>query len=189
MLRHPPHVVAGFTGRSKSGKTTIAHAVKERLAIKYRLPCVFVSKFADPLREMLRSVGVEKGDLSHEWPHPFFRTAAQHIGQMFRSQCDENFWVQLAVTNVIGGKSAPSIILFDDLRYLNESEICDVTVQLVTARPNGLSGAEMCHPSEKEWEQIRPTLAYNTDDALDIDRIATNVSGHLLELWEANRAS
>jgi energy-coupling factor transporter ATP-binding protein EcfA2 len=163
-----PHYLVGFTGRSGSGKTTIAEAVQRLLHDRRAAPM----KFADPLVAMLGAIGIRKGG------HPQFRTLAQIIGQRIRDH-DPDFFVDLLLADV-SALTFPRVALIDDVRYANEAAACDLVVKLVTTRDCGLTAEQMLHRSEREWELVPAQMQYITDDPHDIDAIAGAVAQRIL---------
>jgi hypothetical protein len=181
MGKHNPHFVVGIAGRSGSGKTTVARLLREHFVVPRRGAACEVRKFAGPLKEMLRIVGVEKGDEPGETPHEAFRDAAQAIGQWFRSNVDRDFWVDLQ-RHALAGLSAPTVVVFDDVRYANEVEMCDLVVGLTTARDAGLSAEQMLHASERVEElEVDYTVENNTP--ADPAAIADAVYGEVTKRW------
>ncbi len=85
-MNNAPHYVIGLVGAAGSGKSTVASRIAERIHMLNRSIPVARMKFASPLRECLRVLGVEKGDAEEENAHPLFREAAQHVGQFFRDR-------------------------------------------------------------------------------------------------------
>ncbi len=185
-FKHPPHTLIGFTGRAGSGKTTVANRVKERLRVQHKMhrSCVVeVAKFAAPIRDMLRVVGVHKGDELCEEPHPLFRSAAQFLGSWFR-EADADFWVN-TMLNDLAGRETPTIVLLDDVRFDNEAETCDLVVRLTcTTRDGGLTPEQFLHESEREWQKIPARLGYMNEELCDVDTIARAVVAEILAMKE-----
>lgn len=173
-MKNEPHIVVGITGRSGSGKTTVSRAVVERF--KFHRPLIrpaCVMKFAQPIRDALRQIGVEKGDEPGTQASPYFRSAAQGLGQLMR-KADPDFWVN-ALEHAVAGQSAPTVVLVDDLRFPNEARVCDLVFQLRTDRDNGLTPEQMLDTSETAYEAIPCSAVYHNDAMGDISLIADSV--------------
>lgn len=186
-MKHSPHLIIGVTGAAGAGKTTVCRRVHERLRFTCPKQSVQRAKFASPIREMLRLIGVEKGDGPGEVAHELFRDSAQYIGQFFRDR-DENFWVKVLV-QYVNGLSSPTIVLLDDVRYPNEAAVCDILVKLYSCRMNDLTAEQMLHPSEVGWHELEADIVVDNDDPSDVDAIAKAVVARAMARMKEGRAA
>lgn len=173
-MRRFPHVVVGICGPSGAGKSTVARALRERAYFRRNSTPVQIFKMAAPLREMLAVIGVEKGDGPGEVPHPYFRDFAQHIGAFARNSVDIDFWVDIQ-RHRIAGLSAPSVVVYDDIRYINETELCDLVIRLTTNRGTDLTGDQAAHESETGWQALPADLTFENNHPADIEPIVDEI--------------
>lgn len=143
----------GFTGPAGSGKSTIARIINHsarHYAFDNPTPSPFKRfsvinhiSFALPLKLGLEAMGVVKGD-------PFYRTAAQRVGtEVFRAY-DENWWVNQLLYRT-PSVDEPTLFFIDDVRFLNEAEVCDLLFYIDAEdvrREHGLKGRERDHSSD-----------------------------------------
>src|SRR5687768_3384285 len=116
--------IIGITGRAGSGKDTVADYLVERHG--------FVKiAFADPIKQMLRQLGVDCTDRSSkEQPHPIYgkspRQMAQYLGtEWMRNLIHPNGWVLAAqarvktITHLTSLEEVPSVhgIVISDVRF------------------------------------------------------------------------
>lgn len=146
-----PRKIVLLTGHAGSGKTTIA----------MHMGCMGYSRvrFAEPLKCMLRSLGLTKEELdghTKETPCELLggktpRHAMQTLGTEWgRNLIDPDLWTRAwqKVVHEVGGD-----IVVDDCRFPNEvaaaREVGDVSVFRLVREGAGLSGAAGSHVSEK----------------------------------------
>lgn len=144
----PP--VIGFAGRAGAGKTTAALCLVATMGY-----CLM--SFADPLRDMLRAVGLTAEDLSagKEIPHLLLggktpRFALQTLGTEWgRKTISEELWIGLARHRLNRALDAGERIVFDDVRFANEAQMVRVIGGIVIHidRP-GLPPISQAHASE-----------------------------------------
>jgi len=167
-MKHPPAYVITFVGRSGSGKTTLANELVEIVKFKHRKIGAVRKSFADPLKDMLRVVGVEKGR------HAFFRKWAQRIGTDVIRTDQPDFWVQQLVESV-STLDNPTIVCVDDARFPNETSCADLVVKLITTRDTGLTAEQLCHESETAWAGIKSDMTFSMDCPFDVTPFANEV--------------
>lgn len=112
--------VLGFAGLAYSGKTTVARYVVDRLRSLYSIEAHSLH-FASPIKDALRVAGIAK-DL-----HPkLFRQTAQALGQAARDE-NPDWWVGLTRRRVetILDNDPDAVIVFDDVRYVNEVDFIE----------------------------------------------------------------
>lgn len=116
-------MIIGLTGRAQSGKTTAAFALKEKGFAYLR--------FADPLKDMLRVIGLTDEQLDgneKEIPIALLcgkspRYAMQTLGTEWgRLLIDQDFWVTAWMRKAsILAKQGKDIVA-DDVRFMNEAQ-------------------------------------------------------------------
>ena len=157
--------LVGFVGRIGSGKTLSA----DHLCAKYGYVKV---KFASPLKDMLRAVGLEdrhiEGDLK-EVPCDLLcgqtpRWAMQTLGTEWgRSLIGESLWGNLWQKRVVTLLNMNTNVVVDDIRFTNELE----RVQLLNGRVIGLRRNEHLdadHSSEAEIKLDECDLVLDNQD-------------------------
>ncbi len=176
-LRHSPHLIVGFTGRSISGKTTIARAVEQLLFNTHKVIPV-IENFARPLKRALRELGVTP-DRN--------RGMAQLLGQTCRDT-DADFFVRLMRTR-IEAHQEPAVFLLDDCRFRNEGELCDLVFKLTTHRIGTLTTLQALHVSEQAWQEVYATRTFENEVESDIGIIAVEVSRAVLAAIQSSEAA
>lgn len=107
--------ILAFTGKKKSGKTTLANLIKARLT-----NCDHVN-FADALkREVTVACGVELVDI--ELHKDVYRTILQWWGTEFRRvhQKDNDYWTK-RLLKTLTLKTDDTVIVCSDVRFDNEA--------------------------------------------------------------------
>lgn len=153
--------IIGIVGGKGVGKTTLANALIR--ALDYD---ALVIKMADPLKTMLRSVGLTDDEIEgylKEQPCPLLcnkspRHAMQTLGTEWGRHCiGQDFWTKLWERQV--ALCAKSVVITDDVRFNNEAEaVLNSGGHLVYL---GGVDANDLHPSETEMHGIPhlyPTL-------------------------------
>lgn len=146
--------VVAFTGWIGCGKTTAAKLLTAR---GYML-----IKFAEPLKDMIRSLGVEEeyieGARKNE-PHPLLcgrtaRHAMQTLGTEWgRNLIGEEFWVNAWKERASKWLGHGGLVVVDDCRFPNEAQAVKALggkVILLTRRGSVSSS----HPSEASVAEI-----------------------------------
>lgn len=113
----------GITGKAGSGKSKAAQALLDAGWTRI--------KFADPLKDMLRVVGLDdrhiEGNLK-EVPCDILRGktprhAMQTLGTEWGRECiDQDFWVALARRRIALAMAAGLNVVVDDVRFENEAD-------------------------------------------------------------------
>lgn len=114
---YPEFVLIG--GQGRVGKTTTAHALARCLIDHGFTPKVF--SFSNPIKEELAALGIDKNN-------PNYRNSAICVGAAARAQ-DPDHYVKKASAAAVDfinhskelGRNP--IVIFDDLRYLNEFRV------------------------------------------------------------------
>ena len=114
----------GITGRAGSGKSTAADVLLKAGWARV--------KFADPLKNMLRAIGLSdrhiEGDLK-EVPCDLLqgktpRWAMQRLGTEWGRQCiGESFWLDLARREIALTIAQGVPVVVDDVRFENEAQL------------------------------------------------------------------
>ncbi len=152
-----PRLIA-FTGAKQSGKTTLANMICREGGGDY----VRMS-FAQPMREMLGAMGIEKEYLydkktepiSYLPGQPTARHLMQTIGTEWGRDCVHNdLWIAVAMESVKKRQRYNALIAFDDLRFPNEAKaIKEAGGIIVRILRDGLDSSDE-HESEKYWKEI-----------------------------------
>lgn len=138
-----------IAGKMKSGKSTLAEA----LEVEYSLDR---DSFADPIRQALAILGIEKG-------HPLYRPGAQYIGTDLVRDYDRTWWVNLlAARHPTQSALDRSGMLIDDVRFPNELEWAEdsgfLTVKVEVSEATQLARAadpdRLAHASETALDAI-----------------------------------
>lgn len=111
----------GLTGKARSGKDTVAAMILEN--------AMFTTKysFADPIRAMLKGLGVDMNDpfwIKHKedpiGPSGFSpRVLMQTLGTEWARALDENFWINLAQAKLDSLEGCMMVV--PDVRFENEA--------------------------------------------------------------------
>lgn len=150
-------MIIGFTGTIGSGKTTAATYLLQHGFDRVR--------FAGPLKDMLRIIGLNSQDLdgaTKEEPHPLLcgktpRHAMQTLGTEWgRNIIGPDFWIEQWRRRV--QLSSAEDIVADDLRFGNEAEAIKM-LGGTTVRLYRDTGEIQHHASE--------VIAFNTDYYID----------------------
>lgn len=146
----------GFTGPKGSGKTTYAaHYLIEKQGYHR-------ASFADPLKQMLFSLGCTKEQLygeDKEKPNPIFggktnREVMQTLGTDWgRDIVWNNIWID-AWERLVTEEEAPLYIVADDLRFPNEAEVLRRLGGIVILVSRDDFGNDP-HTSEQEYKKIK----------------------------------
>ena len=147
--------IVGITGSAQVGKSTVAKYLAEHYGYS-------VIKFADPLKDMLRALGL--GDYEIEGagknrPCDLLgghtpRFAMQSLGTEWgREIMGENFWIDAWSRKV--GHGLGGYVVSDDLRFCNEEFACRLVGGVIwrIERP-GYGGIDQ-HRSETELNLVR----------------------------------
>jgi hypothetical protein len=161
--RIPPHVIIALVGGSGAGKSTIANELYQRHYFGGWIGWLFVREsFARPLKAAMEVAGVGRN-------HPGFRSFAQNWGDGAR-EVIPGIWIDLCRDRIASLKRQ-SIVVIEDVRYPDELSLADLSVKLVTKRPNNLTEQQRCHPSEGHWMRLETTYTLANDEPKDVTLI------------------
>jgi len=144
-----------ISGKMKSGKTTLAWHLERAFAREGNYSSKTCS-FADPIRQALRELGIEKA------AHPeLYRKGAQYIGTELCRAYDPDWWVKRMAVRTYRMPLAEPVII-DDMRFQNEYDWCrengfilvrlDISPEMVYNR--GGEEGTFDHPSETGLDHI-----------------------------------
>lgn len=140
-----PMRLIGITGPARAGKDTLASYLLDNLSDDWSR-----SSFADPLKEMLRAIGVDCSDDAKAVVRDDYGVTPRHMMQTLgtewgRHMIDGDIWVK-AFARLNAGKC----VIVPDVRFENEAELVrehGVLIHLV-----GRGGIEGSHVSENAIE-------------------------------------
>jgi len=172
-VKRGPHLL-GFCGPAQAGKTTAACTVVGRFPGWTRI------SFADPLRAMLRALGLTPEDMSDRKEEPMAilcgrtpRYALQTLGTEWgRRLVGDDIWLRAAEQRVKHLLCAGHSVVIDDVRFDNEAEMIRERGGRVVllARP-GFS-ASRAHASEAG---VHEHLVDHVIEAADLSQLTTGV--------------
>lgn len=150
--------VVGLRGVIGAGKTSTATHLIERWNARNRMDPSYglatVESFAGPIRDGLLKMGVMK-----RTNPDLYRKLAQLCGAECRA-ANPDHWAQQASTNLFQvSEMGYNLVVFDDVRYPNESPLCDLVIYLMPHDPNAFLDLDpdvQAHESEK-WNLEFPT--------------------------------
>lgn len=164
-----PHIVA-LTGIAGAGKTSAAHYLVAQHGF-------VVEKFAGPLKDMLRAIGLTEdeieGDLKHEPCDLLMNRTPRHAMQTLgtewgRDQIDPNFWVNLWAARCAQRR----LVVVDDCRFPNEAQaVYELGGRII----------KIIRPEHGNDEQVASHASESLIDKLPCDHILHN-EGTLMEL-------
>lgn len=150
-----PYIV-GFFGKSEAGKSTCAAKLNKLLTdAGYKTN---VALFAGPLKSALKILGIDSRS------HPLYRDAAIMIGDGLR-KLYLNYHVDLMVNEIYENYSDLDVLIIDDGRYPNESQIADLKILL-----------KRSSSQSKMTDTQKTAASENNLDSIDYDIIARNES-------------
>jgi len=122
-MKKPFPIIIGITGQATAGKTSLAHII-----IEYYPGFVKLS-FADPIRAMLKAIGLTDAELSDgkHLPNPKLcmrtpRYAMQKLGTEWGRECiGESIWRDAAMREAKAVCLSGLSVVFDDVRFDNEA--------------------------------------------------------------------
>lgn len=114
----PIKLIIAYSGCARVGKTTAAEYTQKYIEKNYSSFCVHRMSFAQPLKEGLSTMGIEKGALPE-----LYRDMAQKIGTDMLRKYDNNWWINLMRKNITETRGGPSVFIIDDARFPNEVEL------------------------------------------------------------------
>ena len=114
----------GITGKAGSGKSTAAQVLIDAGWVRI--------KFADPLKDMLRAIGLTEDQIEghlKEVPCDLLqgktpRWAMQSLGTEWGRGCiGERFWLDIARRKIALAMAAGLSVVVDDVRFENEAQV------------------------------------------------------------------
>lgn len=173
--------ITGIIGRKSCGKSTAATTLADQNGFT-------VVKFADPLKEMLRTLfyvagydetEIERfieGDLKESPVDILNGKSARHAMQTLgtewgRNQIGEEFWTNLFISRA----GQRRLVVCDDCRFENEANLIadngGVLIRLLRPDQDAAGPAPDKHPSEVEMDNIRcHHFIYNDGSIMDLYR-------------------
>lgn len=142
--------IIGITGQATAGKTSLACI----LAAQYDLVRM---SFADPIRDMLKALGITDEAMSERKNVPCAalcnhtpRYAMQKLGTEFgRQMIGEDIWGNAAMRRADYANNCGAVVIFDDARFDNEARaIRERGGIIIEVSKPGLP-ERMDHPSER----------------------------------------
>lgn len=136
-------LVIGLTGKAQSGKTTFSDYLYSKLG----KDCSALTSFAEPIKEMLKIIGVEDVDAYKTKNHPILgitsRIMMQSLGTEWgRNTVYEDIWVDIAKSKGVGKE----ILIISDVRFENEAKY--VRDNGILIHLEGRGGIDTKHKSE-----------------------------------------
>jgi hypothetical protein len=168
----PP--VIGLCGLAKSGKTTVA----DYLVTEYGYRRI---KFADPLKDMLRALGLTYQEIEGDRKEDSCRLlggksprfAMQTLGTEWgRQMISPTLWVDLWEHRVLDSRRRQTPVVVDDCRFSNELE--------VLKRLGGLSITIVREGNEPVNDHISERIELATDVTIRNDRTVGDLISRVL---------
>ncbi len=163
-----------FSGPAGVGKSTAAQYLVERHGFKRM-------SFADPLRDMLRALGLTDDDFTQEGkarPHPLLqgktpRQSLQSLGTEWgRQMIGPEIWKEAAMRRAYHAVQMGQRVVFDDCRFDNEAQavlnMCGLVIELHRPEVARLNG----HASEAG---VRPELVSFYLDAYSVEDLHRSI--------------
>jgi len=166
-------MIIAFTGKKRSGKTSVADALCKDISkanvftkINFKSALLKQAKehFPDFLREEANHHYMSVDQLLEEKPGSIRQFLQNYGTDLFRKQ-DPNYWTDKWLESIIGYSN----IVVDDLRFLNEAEsiknVGGIIIRIV--RPS-LGEQGDTHSSEMEMDSIVADYEVVGDDIEDV---------------------
>lgn len=122
-------MVIGLTGYAGVGKTLVAKILEEKhgfVRASFADPLKAVANRLPHIQPLIQQHGVEAAKRQC----PEVRETYQALGHGFREEVSEYFWTDLMShrlqSNALRGRN----VVIDDVRYQNETELCDYVVHV-----------------------------------------------------------
>jgi hypothetical protein len=145
--------LSGFPG---SGKSELARYLVDNHGFE-------LVKFASPLKNMLRAVGLSEDEIEggrKESPCGLLggktpRHAMETLGMWGREQIHPRLWINLASSHIMSELSAGIDVVVDDLRFPNEEQEIDMLggIKIYVKRPS-MPKPSTVHESEKHYGKL-----------------------------------
>ena len=164
----PRTIIVGIGHRARNGKESLAKAMASIS------PDVKIYSWADPVYSVARIFfGMQQKDAP----------LLQKIGNAFRADNDL-VWINETLARI--EKDAPLIAVIPDTRYVNEANLCDVTIRVRRMKADGTQfiadDRDPQHPSECELDDYPWMLRVDVpDDPATFDDEMANYADAILE--------
>lgn len=152
-------MIIGVAGKKRSGKDTFYTLLKEKISSYYTVKRY---AFADEVKEYaVNYFHIDRKDIKDENN----RFLLQGIGQMFREEVNENYWINQTMMNIRKSqKNKPGeISVITDVRYINEA-------QEIQNQENGF----LIKIVNKNTETFDPHISENNLDDYEFDYVMKN---------------
>lgn len=150
----------GFAGQARSGKTT---ASQHLLTV---LPHYWTTAaFADPIKDMLRVMGVSCEDEFKDVVHPVFGKTPRYLMQTLGTQWGRNMVGNDTWVKHFAEKHGSNLVVVSDVRYPNEANLVREYGKLIHITGHG--GIESDHSSEIPVEILSNDLVIENNQDLD----------------------
>lgn len=182
-MKKPFPSIIGITGQATAGKTSLANIIIRNYPGFVRL------SFADPIRAMLKAIGLTDAELSEgkHLPNPKLcmrtpRYAMQKLGTEWgREMIGDDIWRDAAKRQAIAAYQSGLSVVFDDVRFDNEAwAIREIGGIVISVWKPGLP-PPMDHASE---QGIAPALTDHFISAHDLAELERNALGMFNEFYE-----
>lgn len=134
--------IIGVTGKARSGKDTLANHLYEILGFRS-----VRAAFADPVKDMLRAIGVNDIEKYKQEVHPVLGVTSRYMMQTLgtewgRETLGEDTWINLTKSKGEGKE----FLIISDVRFENEADF--VRDNGILIHVTGRGGIEGEHKSE-----------------------------------------
>jgi hypothetical protein len=162
--------IIALTGPKTVGKTTVANAIADNVD-----KIVYIMSFAEPMRAMLESIGVESINLHHpslkESPIEGLGKSARELLQTLgtewgRGMVGENIWLWAMSKKIEEAKSdGVDIVVIDDCRFDNEADwVSNLGGSVIRLERDGHEYGEDGHASEQPIDESKIDLTCDASD-------------------------
>ncbi len=184
-------MIIGLVGKMKSGKSEAAKALVSKGFV-----CL---KMADPLKDMLRGMGLTDAELEghlKEYPCPLLmghtpRYAMQTLGTEWgRDILHQNIWTHNWTHRAQHCVDAGKSVVCDDVRFPNEADAV-ISAGGVLVRVVGQNSLESEHSSESYYDDIPVSYYINNIDGVEElqGKMYDVLSKIEAKIWEDNDES
>jgi len=162
--------IIALTGPKTVGKTTVANAISDNVD-----KIVYIMSFADPIRAMLGSIGIDSINLLHqsfkEKPIEGLGKSARELLQTLgtewgRRMVSEDIWLWAMSKRLDKAESeGASIIIIDDCRFDNEADwVSNLGGSVILLERDGHKYGEDQHASEQPIDVSKIDLICDASD-------------------------
>jgi hypothetical protein len=166
-------------GKLKTGKTTSANYIQDKLSTLYPSLSVEHTAFAKPIKEIAYSVFHWDGNKDEKG-----RRLLQVIGTEAGREYNENIWVEYLENYILGNLFIPNIMLVDDWRFPNEKEYFEknfmfdvLTVKINRINNPALSEDGMQHISENSLPEDQSYYDFIVDNNGSLEELHNKLDG------------